>query len=384
MSLPGFIETYRELIATPSISSTDPAWDQSNQQVITKLASWFETAGFRVEVTPVPGLEGKYNMVATLGQGEGGLLLAGHTDTVPFDDGQWSKDPFKLTEDGNRLYGLGTIDMKGFFAFILEAVKGLDLTKINKPLRILATADEETTMAGARDIANRQHIKPDYAVIGEPTGLVPVFMHKGHMSEAIRITGRSGHSSDPSKGLNAIEVMHKVIAELLKVQQLFKEKYNCPHFEVPAPTLNFGHIHGGDSPNRICGCCELHIDMRPIPGVSPNELFITLKAALSGIEKQYPGAVDVFHLHEPIPAYSCSETSTLVQTAEQLSGNKAQAVNYCTEAPFIQQLGCDTIVMGPGHIGQAHQPDEYLDLSFVKPTSALLSDLIKRFCLKQV
>ena len=321
-------------------------------------------------------------MVATLGQGEGGLLLAGHTDTVPFDDGQWSKDPFKLTEDGNRLYGLGTIDMKGFFAFILEGVKGLDLTKIKKPLRILATADEETTMAGARDIASRQHIKPDYAVIGEPTGLVPVFMHKGHMSEAIRITGRSGHSSDPSKGLNAIEVMHKVIAELLKVQQLFKDKYNCPHFEVPAPTLNFGHIHGGDSPNRICGCCELHIDMRPIPGVSPNELFITLKAALSDIEKHYPGAVDVFHLHEPIPAYSCSETSELVQTAEQLSGHKAQAVNYCTEAPFIQQLGCDTIVMGPGHIGQAHQPDEYLDLSFVKPTSALLSDLIKRFCLK--
>ncbi len=381
MSLPGFIETYRELIATPSISSTDSAWDQSNQQVITKLASWFETAGFSVEVSEIPGLTGKYNMVATLGQGEGGLLLAGHTVTVPFDDGRWSKDPFKLTEDGNRLYGLGTIDMKGFFAFILEAVKGLDLSKINKPLRILATADEETTMAGARDIASRQHIKPDYAVIGEPTGLVPVFMHKGHMSEAIRITGRSGHSSDPSKGLNAIEVMHKVLAELLKVQQIFKEKYNNPNFEVPSPTLNFGHIHGGDSPNRICGCCELHIDMRPIPGVTTDELFMTLKGALAEIDRAYPGAVDIFHLHEPIPAYSCSETSALIQTAEQLSGNKAEAVNYCTEAPFIQQLGCDTIVMGPGHIGQAHQPDEYLDLSFVKPTSDLLSALIKRFCL---
>ncbi|MCE2573648.1 acetylornithine deacetylase [Motilimonas eburnea] len=381
MSLPGFIETYRDLIATPSISSTDTAWDQSNQAVITKLASWFETAGFAVEVSAIPGLVGKYNMVATLGEGEGGLLLAGHTDTVPFDEGQWSKDPFKLTEEGDRLYGLGTIDMKGFFAFILEAVKDLDLSRIDKPLRILATADEETTMAGARDIASRQHIKPDYAVIGEPTGLVPVFMHKGHMSEAIRITGRSGHSSDPSKGLNAIEVMHKVLAELLKVQQVFKDKYNNPHFEVPSPTLNFGHIHGGDSPNRICGCCELHIDMRPIPGVSTNELFMTLKTALAEIDKAYPGAIDIFHLHEPIPAYSCSESSALIQTAEQLSGNKAEAVNYCTEAPFIQQLGCDTIVMGPGHIGQAHQPDEYLDLSFVKPTSDLLSSLIKRFCL---
>ncbi len=383
MSLPGFIDTYKQLIATPSISSTDPAWDQSNQGVITKLASWFETAGFSVEVTEVPQLPGKYNMVATLGQGKGGLLLAGHTDTVPFDEGGWSKDPFKLTEESNRLYGLGTIDMKGFFAFILEAVKNIDISKLDKPLRILATADEETTMAGARDIAQKNVIKPDYAVIGEPTGLVPVFMHKGHMSEAIRITGRSGHSSDPSKGLNAIEVMHKVLAELLKVQQIFKEKYNNPHFEVPSPTLNFGHIHGGDSPNRICGCCELHIDMRPIPGVSTDELFITLKNALGEIDRAYPGAVEIFHLHEPIPAYSCDEHSELVKIAEKLSGHQAESVNYCTEAPFIQQLGCDTIVMGPGSIGQAHQPDEYLDLSFVKPTSDLLESLIKRFCLSE-
>ncbi|RJG42746.1 acetylornithine deacetylase [Motilimonas pumila] len=380
MSLPGFIDTYKTLIATPSISSTDTSWDQSNQDVINNLATWFESLGFKVAVTEVPDVPGKYNLVATLGQGEGGLLLAGHTDTVPYDEGQWSKDPFKLTEEGNKLYGLGSIDMKGFFAFILEALKQMDISKLDKPLRILATADEETTMAGARDIAARQSIKPEYAVIGEPTGLVPVFMHKGHMSEGIRITGRSGHSSDPKNGLNAIEIMHKVLAELLKVQQIFKDKYNSPHFEVPAPTLNFGHIHGGDSPNRICGCCELHIDMRPIPGVSTDELFITLKTALAEIDKAYPGAIDIFHLHEPIPAYECCATSELVKVAEALSGHQAEAVNYCTEAPFIQQLGCDTIVMGPGHIAQAHQPDEYLDLSFVTPTTELLKNLIQRFC----
>ena len=105
---------------------------------------------------------GKYNLIATLGQGEGGLLLAGHTDTVPYDAGRWSKDPFQVTEEGNRLYGLGTIDMKGFFAFIVSALQELDLSKLQKPLRILATADEETTMAGARVIAESQAIKPAY------------------------------------------------------------------------------------------------------------------------------------------------------------------------------------------------------------------------------
>ena len=190
-----FFSLYKNIIAIPSISSTDTRWDQSNEAVIRLLADWFGQLGFQCEVTALPDLPGKFNLVATYGQGEGGLLLAGHTDTVPFDEGAWTKDPFKVTEEGNRLYGLGTIDMKGFFAFIVEALKEVDLKTLSKPLRILATADEETTMAGARAIAAAAELKPDYAVIGEPTGLVPVVAHKGHMSEAIRITGGPAHSA---------------------------------------------------------------------------------------------------------------------------------------------------------------------------------------------
>lgn len=380
MALPAFINLYKDLIAIPSISSTDKSWDQSNQQVITQLATWFDDLGFQTEITEVSNAPGKYNLVATYGSGKGGLLLAGHTDTVPFDEGAWDSDPFKVTERDNRLYGLGTIDMKGFFAFVIEALKTIDLKTIKKPLRILATADEEITMSGAQQIAEEKTIQPDYAVIGEPTGLVPVVMHKGHMSEGIRITGKTGHSSDPDKGINAIEVMYLVIKALKGVQQQFKDKYSNEHFEVPYPTLNFGAINGGDSPNRICGCCDLHIDMRPIPGVSTTELFITVKNSLSEIEKRYPNSVEVYHLHEPIPSYECPLHSDLVNNAEIFTGNKAEAVNYCTEAPFIQQLGCDTIVLGPGHIAQAHQPNEYLDLSFVKPTKQLIEKLINHYC----
>ena len=380
MSLPVFMDLYKNLIKLPSISSTDNACDQSNLSVINQLAEWLTELGFTTEISEVKAAPGKFNLVATFGQGEGGLLLAGHTDTVPYDEGQWETDPFTVTEKDNRLYGLGTIDMKGFFAFVIDALKTIDLNNLSKPLRILATADEETTMSGARQISEQKLFKPDYAVIGEPTGLVPVTMHKGHMSEGIRITGKSGHSSDPDKGVNAISLMHLVLSELKKVQQTFKDKYHNPHFEVPYPTLNFGAINGGDSPNRICGCCELHIDMRPIPGISTNELFITVKQALSDIEKQYPSCVEIYHLHEPIPSYECPLHSDLIEHAEIYTGNKAKSANYCTEAPFIQALGCDTIVLGPGHIAQAHQPNEYLDLSFVKPTQALIKKLIQRYC----
>lgn len=380
MQLPQFSELYKSLILTPSISSLEKELDISNKPVIDLLSGWFSELGFSITITSVPETNGKFNLVATYGQGDGGLLLAGHTDTVPFDDGLWTKDPFKLTEKDDKWYGLGTIDMKGFFAFVLEACKNIDLTKLDKPLRILATADEETTMAGAKAIAAAQSFRPDYAVIGEPTGMVPVFMHKGHMSEAIRITGRSGHSSDPANGINAIEIMHQVTGQLLLLQRKLKEQYACDHFDIPQPTLNFGHVHGGDSPNRICGSCELHIDMRPIPGVSPDELFMLLNQALLPIMKQWPGAVDVYHLHEPIPAYACDTDSALIKLAEKLTGEAVIPVNYCTEAPFIQQLGCDTIVMGPGSINQAHQPDEYLDLSTIKPTQAIIQKLIEETC----
>ncbi|KIE96396.1 putative acetylornithine deacetylase [Actinobacillus pleuropneumoniae] len=162
-----FIERYRNLIALPTISSLEAAEDQSNKQLIELLATWLADFGFKTEIIRVEGSRDKYNLLATYGEGEGGLLLAGHTDTVPFDEGKWTFNPFALTEQDGKFYGLGTADMKGFFAFIVDVVSQIDLSKLAKPLRILATADEETTMLGARTFAQHTHIRPDCAIIGE-------------------------------------------------------------------------------------------------------------------------------------------------------------------------------------------------------------------------
>lgn len=379
MNLPPFIELYRALIATPSISATDSDLDQSNETLINLLAGWFTDLGFHVEVQPVPGTRHKFNMLARRGEGSGGLLLAGHTDTVPFDDGRWTRDPFTLTEHDNRLYGLGTADMKGFFAFILDTLRDIDPATLSKPLYILATADEETTMAGAKFFSESTRIRPDCAIIGEPTSLQPVRAHKGHMSKAIRIQGQSGHSSDPSRGVNAIELMHESITHLMTLRNTLQERYHNATFHIPYPTMNFGHIHGGDAANRICGCCELHMDIRPLPGMALNDFNGLLTEALEPVSSRWPGRLTINELHPPIPGYECLADSPLAQVVEKLLGQPTEVVNYCTEAPFIQQL-CPTLVLGPGSINQAHQPDEYIDTSFIKPTRTLIAQLIHRFC----
>ncbi|PHM47260.1 acetylornithine deacetylase [Xenorhabdus miraniensis] len=380
IKLPPFIKLYHHLIAAPSISATDAELDQSNEVVINLLAEWLKEIGFSIEIQAVPETRGKFNLLATLGSGSGGLLLCGHTDTVPFDAGRWTQDPFTLTERDGKLYGLGTADMKGFFAFIIDALRDIDVSKLSHPLYILATADEETSMAGARYFAANANIRPDFAIIGEPTSLQPIRAHKGHIAQSIRIEGKSGHSSDPARGVNAIDLMYESITRLIELRNTLQERYHNPAFVIPYPTMNFGHIHGGDAANRICACCELHMDIRPLPGLTLQDLNGLLNETLEPVKQRWPGRLNVTELHPPIPGYECPTDHKLVGVIEKLLGTKADTVNYCTEAPFIQEL-CPTLVLGPGSIEQAHQPDEFLDMTFIEPTRKLLSQIVEHFCL---
>ncbi|HCH01209.1 MAG TPA: acetylornithine deacetylase [Vibrio sp.] len=384
MGTPQFLDVYRGLISTSSISATDPTWDEGNTEVIAKLAQWLKDLDFSVEVIEVA--PGKHNLIAKKGQGEGGLLLSGHSDTVPFDEGRWNFDPHALTEHNNRFYGLGTADMKGFFAFIIEAVKKVDWANQTKPLYILATCDEETSMLGARHFTESclngdAPYKPDYCIIGEPTSLKPIRGHKGHVANAIRVTGHSGHSSNPALGVNAIEIMHEVLFALMQLRNQLIKEYHHPGFEIPTPTLNLGHIHGGDSANRICGCCELHYDVRPLPGISLDGLNNMLQAALKEIQAKWPERIEIKPLHEPIPGYECQHDHPFIKSMEELTQMPSETVNYCTEAPFLQEV-CPTLVMGPGSIDQAHQPDEFLAFEFIDPTINILSKSMRHYCFK--
>lgn len=372
----------QRLIAEPSVSSVSAEWDQPNVRVIDLLEDWLHGLGFHTEKLAIPDHPGKFNLIASAGSGSEGLVLAGHTDTVPFDDSRWRSDPFTLTERDNRLYGLGSTDMKGFFALVLEAIRDLDLGKLKQPLIILATADEESSMSGARALADAQQRLGRHAVIGEPTGLKPVRLHKGIAMECIRVIGQSGHSSNPALGNNALDGMSLVLAEILRWRGELAQRCQNPLFEVATPTVNLGHIHGGDNPNRICAQCELHIDIRPLPGMDLDTLRGELDGRLQRVLQPKGLCLERHSLFGGVPAFETPASAAIVQTAESLTGHSAEAVAFGTEGPFLQQLGMDTIIMGPGSIDQAHQPDEYLSLAQIDPGVKLIRQLVERLCLK--
>lgn len=375
-----FLENYRHIIGFNTISSFETSGDESNLELCHYLGNNLEHFGFRISIQKVPNTRNKYNMFAKIGSGEGGLLLSGHTDTVPCDEHLWSSNPFKLTEKDNRLYGLGTCDMKGFFAFIHQALLTIPLDKLSKPLYILGTADEETSMAGARFFMDQQLIKPDAAIIGEPTELKPIFKHKGHMAHSLNIKGESGHSSDPSRGVNAIEIMYDAIEKLLilkkKLQQIQDNQ-----FSVPETTLNLGHIHGGDGENRICGHCKLNFDIRPVPGLTDEEVISQIDELLAPLHLSYPDRIHRSLMYPTVSSFASKNEHGLMDLASQFLGESPSTANYCTEAPFINQLGCDTLILGPGSIKQAHQPNEFISLDYVDPTVNLIGKLIKHYCI---
>ena len=372
----------QQLVALPSVSCAVPEWDMSNRAVIDYLANCFAELGFNTEVVSLQQ-SGKANLIATLGSGDGGLVLAGHSDTVPYDADRWQSDPFTLTEKDGKLYGLGATDMKGFFPVIIEAVKPYIGQTFKHPLIVLATADEESSMSGARALARSgiPDATPRYAVIGEPTELVPIRMHKGIMMEAVRVRGQSGHSSNPALGKNALEAMNEVMNELISLRTELQFKYRNAGFAVQTPTLNLGCIHGGDGANRICGDCELHFDLRLLPGMDNDELRAAIQQRLTPIAERSGTDIVLSSLFEGVDPFGEDAQSELVKICEALTGNHSESVAFATEAPFMQQLGMQTVVMGPGSINQAHQPDEFIPLNQIEPAVKIVRGLIEKFCL---
>ena len=377
---PEFEDCFAELIRLPSVSSIDPAHDMSNRDVIDALANCFDTLGFACEIMPVSNNPEKCNLIAKKGTGEGGLVLSGHTDTVPYDLNGWKTDPFTLTKKNDCYYGLGTADMKSFFPIILEALERLADTNFTNPITVVATADEESTMSGARLIQENNKVSGRYCIIGEPTGLKPIHTHKGIIIEEILIEGRSGHSSNPKLGNSALEGMHDVISALREWRDELQSEFINEDFQIPVPTMNFGRIHGGDSPNRICASCELSLDLRMLPGMKLQELNDKLRnkvkdtLATSGLKVEFNA------MFAGIPPMQTSKNSEIITLSEKLTNHPSESVAFGTEGPFYNDMGIETVILGPGDIDVAHQPNEYLQIDRIEPMVNILSKMLIHFC----
>jgi acetylornithine deacetylase len=379
---PGYEAMLAGLVCLPSVSSTRAELDQGNLDMINQLANWLEPLGFATEVIPLPDNPGKGNLIARLGSGEGGLVLAGHTDTVPFDPSLWDSDPFALKATESAWFGLGACDMKGFFPLAIEAASAFRADQLKAPLILVATSDEESSMAGARLLAERGEPRAARAIIGEPTGLTPVFAHKGIMMLSICLQGASGHSSDPDLGNNALDAMHAVMSELIGLRTELAAKHHNPAFHVQVPTLNLGCLHAGDNPNRICGHAELQIDLRLLPGMDVALTEATLRGRVQTVAARFGTPCSITPFYPPLPAFATDPQGELVASLERLSGRSPRSVGFGTEGPFFQSLGMETVIFGPGSIDQAHQPNEFLSRAQIAEGREILGACIERFCIR--
>ena len=381
-AMPPFADALGQLVSISSISSTRPQVDQGNREAIELLANWLDQLGFHTRIQILDDAGRKANLYAGAGPAEGqALIFSGHMDTVPCDPALWTGNPFVLQQTDLGFQGLGATDMKGFFALLLQSLTGIDLKSLRRPLVIIATADEESSMSGARNLL-QTYLRPgSRVIIGEPTDLKPIRMHKGILMESITVKGKGGHSSDPILGINAMEVMQEVLAGLLHIRTELQRTWRHPGFAVEVPTLNLGCIHGGDNPNRICSQCEVQFDLRTLPGMLMETTRRQIDDMLDQVSHRWHCDVQRSSLFPGVEAFEQEADSTLVADLEQATGHSAGAVSFATEAPFFHAKGLDTVILGPGSIDQAHAVNEYLPGPQITPGIDLYRRLIWRYCI---
>ncbi len=364
-------EILAKLIAFPSVVGTP------NGAIIDWIREYCQAAGAEVSVHPGP--EGdRSNLFVTIGPREHrGYIISGHMDVVPAEEPEWTSDPFALRCDGDRLYGRGTTDMKGFLACALAALPELAAMDLRQPVHLAFSYDEE---AGCRGVPHLLAGLPDLcetpfgAIIGEPSRMQPVLAHKGKMAAKLEVIGKSGHSSRPDLGLNAIQAMAEVITDATAYGRSLCDGPLDGSFEPPYSTLQVGVIAGGQSVNIIPDRCTANIEARAVPGVSPAALLDPVKARLRALCDS--GFKVTWQELSSYPALALAKESGLATIVTQLTGQTPlSAVSYGTEAGLYQEAGIDAIICGPGDIGRAHRPDEFIETGELAACRKMITDL---------
>lgn len=315
----------------------------------------------------------KANLYATLGPSvPGGVVLSGHTDVVPVDGQAWTSDPFVLTRRGDRLYGRGTCDMKGFIALALAAAPDILASRPTRPVHLALSYDEEVGCLGAPSLIHAlvRNLPPPIAVIvGEPTDMAVVGGHKGIASWTVTVTGHEAHSSLTHLGISANMVAVRLMQALADLaDQLARDADPQSPFVPRHATLTIGLMHGGTAVNILARECSFTFDLRVPPGQSPDAIvapFLALAAREDAAMKmQFPATGVAVVRRSSTPAFAVEPDSAADRFARSLTGDNApsRVVSYAAEAGQFQAAGFSTIICGPGSIEQAHQPDEYLEI----------------------
>ena len=329
------------------------------------------------------------NIFATIGpEIDGGVVLNGHTDVVPVDGQNWSSDPFTLTHRDDRLYGRGSVDMKGFLACVLASVPRFKTANLKRPIHIAFSFDEEIGGLGMPVLLqslSQMPFRPSIVIVGEPTEMKIVIGHKGGFEMRTEIIGHAVHSCDPSKGVNAISAAMKLIS---KIESMAETRAANPipgsAYDPPYPTFNIGTIEGGAARNATAGWCNFLWEYRPMPGedgaavIAEIETFAKMQILP---EMQAICADTAIHIitETDVPPLDDRNAALAAEFVSSLTGiNDTGVVSFGTDAGYFSDAEFSTVVFGPGDIGRAHKPDEYVELDELKQGLAFLEQVAER------
>jgi len=386
-------EVLERLVAfdTVSIHSDVPAMEY--------LAGEFDGAGFETALHHfnISG-QPQANLVAWAGPPRpDGLIISGHLDTVPVE-GQpgWDRDPFRVEIAGDRVFGRGTSDMKGFLAQCAEAARTLDLERLTRPLVFVFTADEEVGMRGAASIAPAlQNLlgdvpRPNLAWIGEPTSLSIFHAHKCVTAFEIKVRGRGGHSGNPELGVNSIAVMGKAIEAIGRLQaerrNTRNQQFAAIFPDAPYDVMNFGTITGGVASNIIAEQCAMRMTYRSLPDADPLELYREIERRLAALDMHDYGSphhLATVELGKPTvaPPLLSPRDTALEQALFAVTGETtARGAPFATDGAWFAREGIVTLICGPGEFDQAHQPNESISRAAFERGIATIVGVVDRMC----
>jgi acetylornithine deacetylase len=313
----------------------------------------------------------KANLHAVIGPLQaGGLALSGHVDTVPVDGQSWTGDPFTLRRRDGKLFARGSCDMKGFVAACLAAVPDFQARPLVRPLHLFISYDEEVGCDGVGKLIadiGESGLRPDLCVVGEPSGMKPILAHKGKLDLSVTVRGLTGHSSEPSKGVNAVHAAGEAIAWVAReARRLAAEGPFEDGFDPPHTTIHAGTVQGGTILNIIPDRAGFNMEWRFIPGDSPHRRLERMQAWIAetiepAMLAVHPAAGFSYEIALEMPGMALPADHALATVVKQIVGsNSAGKVSYGTEGGFFENAGIPTIICGPGDIAQAHQPDEWV------------------------
>ena len=329
----------------------------------------------------------KANLFATLGEGKpAGVILSGHTDTVPWDGQDWTMDPLSaLVKDGN-LYGRGSADMKAFIGVAVSQAEQFLNSDAPFALHYAFSYEEEIGCFGVKELIadlRDANIQPLACIVGEPTSMIPAIAHKGVYRYKCCVRGKEAHSSLTPQSVNAIEMAARVIGTIRDMAEGFE--HNEPRyagFDVPFSTASVGQFHGGIADNVVPRDAEFRYEFRDLPTANAaqmqSEVVAYAKSLEPAMKKVAPAAGFEFETICEIPSFLGSKDDPVTRLAQELSGEKSTTlVAFGTEAGLFKNAGISTVVCGPGSIQQAHQPDEYVSLEQLGRCEAFMQGLAR-------